>query len=442
MTRIGGRRWLGILRSTWNEIGADHVSIVASGVAFRVALALFPAIALLVWVGGRTVGPDEAQSLIGRLSDLMPDASRSIVKTAVDTSLQNNPAAGGAEALWLGRFAPVIGVAVTLWTANSGMKALFVALNVVYDEEESRGFLRRNLITLVFTSGTLLLLVLATGVLLASPVVLFRLGLGDLAAAAVHWLRWPALFVGFALALSLLYRYAPNRARRRAHWPPVTLGSAIAAGLLVLGTALFSWFTTRFLGLSATYGSLSTVMAFLIWLWAGFLVVLVCAEFDSVVEQQTRDASMMASKTIVENASQARNLTTLATAVKEAGLVDTLSGAGPFTVFAPTDAAFDKLPKATVEELMKPDMKPELKKLLTYHVVPGRIDAAEIEKGIEAGGGSYDMTTVEGETLTAKMQGDKVAIIDTKGSRALVETPDVYQSNGVVHVIDSVLMPK
>ena len=189
MTRIGRRRWLDILRSTWAEIGADRVSIVASGVAFRVALALFPAIALLVWVGGRTVGPNEARSLIGTLSDLMPDASRSIMKTAVDAFLQNNPADGSAEAPWLGSFAPVIGIAVTLWTANSGMKALFAALNIVYDEEESRGFLRRNLVTLVFTSGTLLLLLLATGALLSSPVVLSRLGLGDLAAAAVHWLR-------------------------------------------------------------------------------------------------------------------------------------------------------------------------------------------------------------------------------------------------------------
>ena len=287
MTRILERQWLGIARATWNEIGADRVSIVASGVAFRVALALFPAIALLVWIGGRTVGPDEARSLIGTLLDLVPDASRSIVKTAVDASLQNNPADGGAEAPWLGTFAPAIGVAVTLWTANSGMKALFAALNIVYDEEENRGFLRRNLVTLAFTSGTLMLLVLSTVALLASPVMLSRLGLGDLATTAVHWLRWPALFVGFALTLSLLYRYAPNRARRRAHWPLVTVGSVVAAGLLVLGTALFSWFATRFLGLSATYGSLSTVMAFLIWLWVDFLVVLVCAEFDSVVDQQT-----------------------------------------------------------------------------------------------------------------------------------------------------------
>ena len=153
-------------------------------------------------------------------------------------------------------------------------------------------------------------------------------------------------------------------------------------------------------------------------------------------------APMMASKTIVENASQAKNLTTLVAAVKAAGLVDTLSGAGPFTVFAPTNTAFDKLPKGTVEKLTQPDMKADLTKILTYHVVPGKIDAAEIMKGIKAGGGSYNMKTVEGETLTAKMDGDKVALVDAKGGGALVEIADVYQSNGVVHVIDSVLMPK
>ena len=153
-------------------------------------------------------------------------------------------------------------------------------------------------------------------------------------------------------------------------------------------------------------------------------------------------APMMASKTIVENASQAKTLTTLVAAVKAAGLVDTLSGPGPFTVFAPTNAAFEKLPKGTVEKLVQPDMKADLTKILTYHVVAGKMDAAAIAKGIKDGGGSYNMKTVEGETLTAKMDGDKVALIDAKGGGALVEIADVYQSNGVVHVIDSVLMPK
>jgi uncharacterized surface protein with fasciclin (FAS1) repeats len=160
------------------------------------------------------------------------------------------------------------------------------------------------------------------------------------------------------------------------------------------------------------------------------------------VDPMVGGAPMMANKTIVENASQAKNLTTLVSAVKEAGLVDTLSGAGPFTVFAPTNEAFDKLPKAAVEKLMQPDMKADLAKVLTYHVVAGKIDAAELEKGIKAGGGSYNMKTVEGEPLTARMEGNKIELIDAKGGGAMVEIADVYQSNGVVHVIDSVLMPK
>ncbi len=160
------------------------------------------------------------------------------------------------------------------------------------------------------------------------------------------------------------------------------------------------------------------------------------------VDPMVGGAPMMASKTIVENASQAKNLTTLVSAVKAAGLVDTLSGAGPFTVFAPTNEAFAKLPKAAVEKLMQPDMKADLAKVLTYHVVAGKIDAAELAKGIKAGGGSYNMKTVEGEPLTARMEGDKIELIDAKGGGAMVEIADVYQSNGVVHVIDSVLMPK
>jgi uncharacterized surface protein with fasciclin (FAS1) repeats len=160
------------------------------------------------------------------------------------------------------------------------------------------------------------------------------------------------------------------------------------------------------------------------------------------VDPMVGGAPMMANKTIVENASQAKNLTTLVSAVKEAGLVDTLSGAGPFTVFAPTNEAFDKLPKAAVEKLMQPDMKADLAKVLTYHVVAGKIDAAELAKGIKAGGGSYNMKTVEGEPLTARMEGNKIELIDAKGGGAMVEIADVYQSNGVVHVIDTVLMPK
>ena len=153
-------------------------------------------------------------------------------------------------------------------------------------------------------------------------------------------------------------------------------------------------------------------------------------------------APMMADKTIVENASKASNLTTLVAAVKAAGLADTLSGKGPFTVFAPTNDAFKKLPAGTVDKLLKPDMKADLTKVLTYHVVPGKLEAKELMAKAKMGGEAANLKTVQGEVLTLKTDGDKLALIDQKGGGALVEQADVNQSNGVVHVIDSVLMPK
>ena len=159
-------------------------------------------------------------------------------------------------------------------------------------------------------------------------------------------------------------------------------------------------------------------------------------------EPMVGGAPMYPTKTIAENASQAKTLTTLVAAVKAAGLVDTLMSAGPFTVFAPTNAAFEKLPAGTVDKLVMPDMKPTLTKILTYHVVAGKMTAADLMKAIKDGGGMANLKTVEGGTLTAKMQGDKLVVIDEKGGGAVVEQADVMQSNGVVHVIDSVLMPK
>jgi uncharacterized surface protein with fasciclin (FAS1) repeats len=152
-------------------------------------------------------------------------------------------------------------------------------------------------------------------------------------------------------------------------------------------------------------------------------------------------AAMYPNKTIVENASTANNLTTLVTAVKAAGLVETLSGPGPFTVFAPTDAAFKKLPAGTLDTLTRPENKAQLTSILTYHVVSGRMTSKEIAAAIKAGGGTATLTTVQGEPLTAKMTGGRLILTDAKGGTSMVSTKDVMQSNGVVHVIDTVLMP-
>ncbi len=152
-------------------------------------------------------------------------------------------------------------------------------------------------------------------------------------------------------------------------------------------------------------------------------------------------AAMFPTKTIVENASQSKDHTTLVAAVQAAGLVETLSGTGPFTVFAPTNAAFAKLPAGTVDTLVKPENKATLTNILTYHVVPGRIGAAEIAAKAKANGGKATFATVQGGSLTFSKKGNGWQVWDAKGGHASITIADVWQSNGVVHVIDTVLMP-
>ena len=152
-------------------------------------------------------------------------------------------------------------------------------------------------------------------------------------------------------------------------------------------------------------------------------------------------AAMFATKTIVANAVNSKDHTTLVAAVKAADLVDTLSSPGPFTVFAPTNAAFAKLPAGTVETLLKPENKGTLTTVLTYHVVAGRMTSAAIVKAIRAGHGHATLKTVQGEPLKASLMGKRVMLTDAKGGKSMVTIADVMQSNGVIHVVDTVLMP-
>jgi uncharacterized surface protein with fasciclin (FAS1) repeats len=152
-------------------------------------------------------------------------------------------------------------------------------------------------------------------------------------------------------------------------------------------------------------------------------------------------APMLSDRVIPENASKAKNLTTLVAAVQAAGLVDTLAGPGPFTVFAPTNAAFDRLPKGTVGKLVQPDMKLQLTGILTYHVVAGKLTARELTDMVKATGGRAELKTVSGGTLAVSLKGRTLVVMDEAGQTASVQTADVLQKNGVVHVINRVLMP-
>ena len=169
-------------------------------------------------------------------------------------------------------------------------------------------------------------------------------------------------------------------------------------------------------------------------------VVVLAAQEQSVM---VGGESMFPSKNIIANAMNSKDHTTLVAAVKAAGLVDTLQGAGPFTVFAPTNAAFAKLPAGTVDMLLKPDSRPALTKVLTYHVVPGKLDAEALMSKVRAGNGSAELTTVSGNKLWVVANGPKNLLLkDEKGMTSEISTYDVLQSNGVIHVITSVLMPR
>jgi uncharacterized surface protein with fasciclin (FAS1) repeats len=152
-------------------------------------------------------------------------------------------------------------------------------------------------------------------------------------------------------------------------------------------------------------------------------------------------APMYPSKNIIQNAVNSKDHTTLVAAVKAAGLVDTLQGPGPFTVFAPTNAAFAKLPKGTVESLLKPEMKEKLVAVLTYHVVPGRMSAKDLMDAAKKNGGKAELKTVEGDKLWVESKGNTLTIWDAKGGASKVTIQNVFQSNGVIHVVDSVLLP-
>ena len=170
--------------------------------------------------------------------------------------------------------------------------------------------------------------------------------------------------------------------------------------------------------------------------------VLCAASLPSMAQVTVGGAPMYASKDIVDNAVNSKDHTTLVAAVKAAGLVDTLKGPGPFTVFAPTNAAFAALPAGTVDTLLKPENKAKLTSVLTYHVVAGKMDAAALMTAIKSGGGKATLKTVEGDPLTVTASNGKVMVTDESGGSATVTTADVYQSNGVIHVIDKVLLPK
>jgi membrane protein len=273
--------WRDILVRTWKEIGDDHVSLIAAGVGFYALLALFPAIAALIAIWGLAFDPQQIEQQITAISQFLPEQAGAII---TDQARQVAAAGGG-----LG-LAAVIGILLALYSASKGIKALIEGLNIIYDEQEKRGFINLNLMALVITLGIIVALIVALGVIVVLPIVLELLGLGPIVDALVSIVRWPLLFAFAMLVLAALYRWAPSRAPARWRW--VTWGAAIATLIWVLGSIAFSIYVRNFGSYNETYGSLGAVIILLMWLWLSAFVVLLGAELNAEMEHQTeRDST-------------------------------------------------------------------------------------------------------------------------------------------------------
>jgi membrane protein len=266
------------VRRTAGQVSAHRLLAEAAGVTFFALLATFPALTALVSPYGLVADPATIADHLAALAGVVPGGGTQIIEEQV-----GRVAAQGGGALGL---AAVAGLAAALWSANAGAKALFDALNVVYDEREARGFLRRTAVSLAFTLGAVLAgALLAMAAVVALPVALGLVGLGPTAALLLRLLRRPLLLAAVAVFLACAYRYGPSRARARWRW--VSWGGASAALAWLLFSAAFSWYVANFGRYNEAYGSLGAAIGFMTWIWLSAAVVLAGAQLDAEMEAQT-----------------------------------------------------------------------------------------------------------------------------------------------------------
>ncbi|HVV91888.1 MAG TPA: YihY/virulence factor BrkB family protein [Hyphomicrobiales bacterium] len=279
---IPPRGWKEVLKRTVSEFSDDRILSVAAGVTFYVLLAIFPAIAALISIYGFFADPTAMSSQLAHLAGVLPGGAMDVVGDQMKRVAAQKPSSLGVGF--------VIGLVVALWSASSGIKALFDALNVAYEEKEKRGFIRLSAIALLVTLGALAFALVAIGAVVVLPIVFNFIGFGSLSATLMNVVRWPALLVIMALALAVLFRFGPSRASARWRW--VSWGSALAAVLWVGGSLLFSWYVANFGSYNKTYGSLGAVIGFMTWIWLSTTVILLGAELNCELERQTaRDST-------------------------------------------------------------------------------------------------------------------------------------------------------
>ncbi len=277
-TDIPAPGWKEILTRVYKEFTKDRVMLVAAGATFYLLLAMVPAMTAFISLYGLFAEPASVQEHIAFIQDYMPGGGKEIIGEQL-TRLSAQPNTG------LG-FALAISLGIALWSANAGMKALFEAMNVAYDEAEKRGFVKLTLTSLAFTLGAIVLLLAIIGVVVVMPLVVESLGLGNLTELVVKIGSAVVLIAAALVGLSALYRWGPSRSE--AQWKWITPGAVVAVIIAMIGSLLFSWYVANFGSYNETYGSLGAIIGFMTWLWIMVTFVITGGELNAEMEHQTR----------------------------------------------------------------------------------------------------------------------------------------------------------
>jgi membrane protein len=269
--------WRDIALRVKEETTRDNLSIIAAGVAFYAMLAIFPALAALVSIYGLVANPAQVSQHMASIGQVLPEQAYQILDQQLSSVAGS---AGGA--LTIGAIG---GLLLALWSAARGMKAMLLALDITYDEEEKRGFLRFNALALLLTLGAVLFILLALALIAILPAILGQLGLPETVQTLLVWLRWPLLGLLVILGVAVLYRFGPDRDQPRWRW--VSLGAVLATVLWLVVSALFSWYVSNFGSYQETYGAMGAVVILLMWFYITAYAILLGAEINAEMEHQT-----------------------------------------------------------------------------------------------------------------------------------------------------------
>jgi membrane protein len=286
-SEIPARGWKDILWRVYGNIGDHRILALAAGMTYYSILAIFPALAALVSIYGLFSDPGSIAKHLDELGGFVPGG-------AIDVAREQLTRVATKGDRTLG-FTFAIGLAISLWSANAAMKSLFDTLNIVYGEQEKRGFLKLNAMSLTFTVAAIGFILLALAAVVAVPVVLQHRWLSRTVELLIRIAVWPAMFFAVALGLACIFRFGPSRQAPRWRW--ITWGSTGATVLWLVASALFSWYAANFGTFNQTYGSLSAVIGFMTWLWISAIVILLGCELNAEIEHQTaRDTTTGAPK--------------------------------------------------------------------------------------------------------------------------------------------------